>query len=1009
MRYPFATAVKKLHKFTQHAPQDLHQDLPLFDAAFYRLTNPELEMLKDLDLFKHYNQKGWKTGCDPSALFSVYAYLNRNPDVAEAKMNPRDHYLKYGQKERRSAYLSRWRGRSVNSVSHSDFELCKDWLDIAALRTKYPQFKMQSDDTLIAWYIMDGCYHDTGPTAQFSALFYQKTYPDIARNGTSPLVHYVCFGQSEGRAATVSEYEGMAEKAKQVTSDLVTRNIDIVRSEFDADWYRESYPDVTGDDEDLLLDYMLTGWKEGRDPSPTFSTSYYLDKYKDIARHKINPFVHYIQYGRKEGRRSSDQGAIRLGYAADVRMDPDIPYTGVHKMSGSQPDPPSTVTPNCMDIHWVIPDFRAGSGGHMTVFRMVRYLEQCGHNNTIWIERPVHHETGREAWETIIKYFQCVEAEVRYIDETFQNAHGDVIIATAWNTAWAIKDLTGFAAKMYFVQDHEPEFYPTGAKAILARQTYDFDLGCICASPWLEDLMSKRYGRWARGFYLAYEPEQYFITDDQDKASDRPFKIAVYGRMHTDRRCVQLALAGLEILAQDRDDFEVHFFGQDTMPFKEAPFTAYNHGVLGSDELAALYNDCDLGICFSGTNYSLVPQEMMACGLPLVEFNTESTQAIFPAEAITLAGPMPVDIAEKINVLMDSPDMRECQRDAALAWVANFSWHRTAAKVEKTIIQYLEHKGAHLAAPAVTKTKDILFDVVVPTWNGKSEFEPVLGALRSQNMADQIQIHCVDSSSTDGTIDWLKGQRDVSLTVIDQKDFQHGRTRNFGASLGKAQLIGFITQDAMPATQNWATDIIKMMGAVPEAAGLFGRHIAYPNHSSFVKEEITNHFENMLKHPLVLSKHTDPERWENGDLGWRQLLHFYSDNNSAMRRDVWKDIPYPEVDYGEDQVWARDIIEAGFSKIYAPTATVYHSHDFDGPGTYKRAKTEGAFFYEFFGYTLGKGTVAEITDRIEREQRNMETRARQHNISDTEIALRKESIAEKYRGWRDGWMTADNG
>jgi hypothetical protein len=33
----------------------------------------------------------------------------------------------------------------------------------------------------------------------------------------------------------------------------------------------------------------------------------------------------------------------------------------------------------------------------------------------------------------------------------------------------------------------------------------------------------------------------------------------------------------------------------------------------------------------------------------------------------------------------------------------------------------------------------------------------------------------------------------------------------------------------------------------------------------------------------------------------------YSDNNSAMARAVWQEIPYPEVEWGEDQVWAFEI------------------------------------------------------------------------------------------------------
>ena len=54
-----------------------------------------------------------------------------------------------------------------------------------------------------------------------------------------------------------------------------------------------------------------------------------------------------------------------------------------------------------LDIHWVMPDFKAGGGGQMTIFRIVRLLEMFGHRNTIWLYRHVYHETGAEAYRDI--------------------------------------------------------------------------------------------------------------------------------------------------------------------------------------------------------------------------------------------------------------------------------------------------------------------------------------------------------------------------------------------------------------------------------------------------------------------------------------------------------------------------------------------------------------------------------------------------------------------------------
>lgn len=246
----------------------------------------------------------------------------------------------------------------------------------------------------------------------------------------------------------------------------------------------------------------------------------------------------------------------------------------------------------------------------------------------------------------------------------------------------------------------------------------------------------------------------------------------------------------------------------------------------------------------------------------------------------------------------------------------------------------------------------------------------------------------------------------MQLEVIDQKDFQHGRTRNYGASLGSAPIMAFLTQDAIPVNTHWATDILKMFAHFPKGVGLFGRNLPYPEHPFFVREEINNHFANLANLPLALSRRTDPEAWASGDNGWRQVLHFYSDNNSAIRRDIWKEIPYPEVDYGEDQVWANQIIEAGHTKLYAPTAMVYHSHNYGPEETYDRAKIEAAFFYEHFGCEIVKTVQHELDQDIAREIRNFEDWARVKNADTALIELRKKAIAEAYRGRRDGLAEA---
>jgi len=790
---------------------------------------------------------------------------------------------------------------------------------------------------------------------------------------------------------------------QRTASTFSQADVESVRPFFDVDFYCSQNPDVAKSGHDPIEHYLMWGWQERRDPSRDFSTHYYLEAYPDILQNRLNPLVHYAIAGRKEGRRAKPNGPLAVAYSQDAK--PVQGYlSAIASLKEYKGKPAVHGKPEAgrLDIHWVIPDFSRGGGGHMTIFRMVHLLETLGHKCTIWVFIGDLHKQPSDVYDDIVKYFQCVGAEIKITNDGVIDAAGDALIATSWNTVYPVAAAEKFRQKFYFVQDHEPEFYPTGSDSLLARESYSFDLACICAGDWLKGLMSRRYGRWARSFDLAYDHEVYKIKASKPFGDGKRTKIAVYAREATSRRCVNLALVALDMLGRERDDFEVHFYGQERLPFNEVNYPAWNHGVLDSAALADLYNVCDIGICFSATNYSLVPQEMMACGLPLIELDGESTRAVFPEGIVSLAGPQPESIKNKINELIASPEERRRQAAKAFEWVGALTWEKSARAVEAAILERLDLAKA----PNVVRSPEKLLDVVIPTYNGIGEIEKVVEALRSQSLYPQMAIYCVDSSSRDGTAEWLAAQKDIKTTTIPQREFQHGRTRNFGASLGNSPNIAFLTQDAIPATSYWASDICQMMDHFPSAAGLFGRHLPYPEHPRHIRDEINKHFDEMLRFPLLLSKDTDPAKWASGDIGWRQVLHYYSDNNSCMRRTVWQEMPYPEVDFGEDQIWAKAIIEAGYSKIYAPTATVYHSHDFGPKDTYERSATESRFFYQFFGYELAPSSEIELSKIVENEQLAFRKAAALYNLDKEETNLRNAIIAEKYRGWFDGMSAA---
>src|SRR5204862_2725081 len=88
------------------------------------------------------------------------------------------------------------------------------------------------------------------------------------------------------------------------------------------------------------------------------------------------------------------------------------------------------------------------------------------------------------------EFFGAVEARLRRNFERFDGA--DVVLATGWQTVPRVLSLPGAGARAYLVQDHEPEFYGTSAERLWAEWSYRQGLHCVCASPWLADLVRER-------------------------------------------------------------------------------------------------------------------------------------------------------------------------------------------------------------------------------------------------------------------------------------------------------------------------------------------------------------------------------------------------------------------------------------------------------------------------------------------------------------------------------------
>lgn len=239
--------------------------------------------------------------------------------------------------------------------------------------------------------------------------------------------------------------------------------------------------------------------------------------------------------------------------------------------------------------------------------------------------------------------------------------------------------------------------------------------------------------------------------------------------------------------------------------------------------------------------------------------------------------------------------------------------------------------------------------MIIPTKNGGPLFQRVLSSVLAQSTTWPFEVLVIDSGSSDGTTEFCESSPSVRLHSIRPEEFGHGTTRNLGVEMTSGEFVAFLTQDALPADRFWLAELVRTTEATDNIAGTFGRHVAYPGSNPFVARNLDRHFAGFARGPTVVTRLDNRERWDT-DRRYRQRLHFFSNNNSCIRRTVWEEIPFPNVDFAEDQIWAQKVLEAGYAKAYANNAVVFHSHNYSVIDTARRSFDESRALRRLFGY-----------------------------------------------------------
>ena len=184
----------------------------------------------------------------------------------------------------------------------------------------------------------------------------------------------------------------------------------------------------------------------------------------------------------------------------------------------------------------------------------------------------------------------------------------------------------------------------------------------------------------------------------------------------------------------------------------------------------------------------------------------------------------------------------------------------------------------------------------------------------------------VDSGSRDESVQILR-RAGARVLTIPAPAFGHGTTRNLAASHAQGDYLVFLTQDATPANADWLENLLAPVVADPLVVGAYSRHTPRPSchpmeWRRIVQEELSGRLDSRVN-----SRVNNPDYDRNP-----AFFYFFANTSSVVRRCTWCDIPWPEVEFGEDQLWAKRVLEAGYKTAYCADSVVYHSHAY-GPWT----------------------------------------------------------------------------
>jgi rhamnosyltransferase len=202
----------------------------------------------------------------------------------------------------------------------------------------------------------------------------------------------------------------------------------------------------------------------------------------------------------------------------------------------------------------------------------------------------------------------------------------------------------------------------------------------------------------------------------------------------------------------------------------------------------------------------------------------------------------------------------------------------------------------------------------------------------------------VDSGSDPESLEIVR-RFPVRLHAVPPATFNHGLTRDLGASLTRGEHLVFLNQDAVPCSNDWLTGLIEPLEEDAEVAAVQGGIREFSDRPRFFWDSCGARFYFTRESEGWIARHAG--------LG-------FSTVNAAIRRAAWEALPFGEAAIMEDKKWQGAAGAHGFRIAHRPDAAVFHTHNYDLRGLIRRCQQEG-FGWRLVGETYSVGAMVRDT------------------------------------------------